>query len=148
MLHFKLSMSDNISCLHALCLVSDTTPFLLYKVLVILVIKKKKFLSYHLLTVLLPPWSLRPAHILALHLLNFHTNVFISGLVKKTNKLVIQNSFEEERERDNESYEAHSRKQSANLNEYLKHTYNIVLILLYNIYFARNIVKCFETWFY
>ena len=89
--------------------------------------------------------SLRPTHILALHLLNFHTNVFISGPVKKTNKLVIQNSFEEEGERDNESYEAHSRKQSANLNEYLKHTYNIVLILLYNIYFARNIVKCFET---
>ena len=70
--YFKLSMSDNISCLHALWLVSDTTPFLLYKVLVILVIKKKKFLSYHLLTVLLPPWSLRPTHILALHLLNCH----------------------------------------------------------------------------
>ena len=44
MLHFKLSMSDKISCLHALCLVSDTTPFLLYTVLVILVIKKKKVL--------------------------------------------------------------------------------------------------------
>ena len=36
--YFKLSVGhiSNISCLHALRLVSDTTPFLLYTVLVIL----------------------------------------------------------------------------------------------------------------
>ena len=60
-----------------------------------------------------------PTYILALHLLNCYTNVFISGHVKYTNKLVIWNSFKERGERDNESYVAHIRKQHANLNEYL-----------------------------